>query len=135
MSGAPLPKKFLILLLILPVALLLGYMLAGPVDYTSIVVYAGILGVILLPIILQYHHALLVLSLNATIDIFFLPGKPQLWMLLAILSLGVTFVSRILNKEIRLIHVPAVTWSLVAMVVVVVFTAQQTGGQIGRAHV
>jgi hypothetical protein len=128
MSGAPLPKKFLILLLILPVALLLGYMLAGPLDYSSIVVYAGILGVILLPIVLQYHHMLLVLSLNATIDIFFLPGKPHLWMLLALVSLGVTFVSRILNKEMRLIHVPSVTWALIAMVVVVALTAKLTGG-------
>lgn len=133
MSGAPIPKKFLILLLILPVALLLGYMLAGPLDYTSIVVYAGILGVILLPIILQYHHPLLVLSLNATIDIFFLPGKPHLWMLLALVSLGVTFVSRILNKEMRLVHVPAVTWSLIAMVVVVALTAKLTGGLGMRA--
>lgn len=133
MSAAPLPKRFLILLLLLPVALLLGYMLAGPVDYTSIAVYAGILGVILLPLILQYHHALLILSLNATVDIFFLPGKPHLWMLLALISLGFTFVARILNKETRLLHVPSVTWSLVAMVVVVAVTAKLTGGLGMRA--
>lgn len=128
MSGAPIPKQFLILLVVLPLALLLGYLLAGPLDYASIVVYASILGVMLTPILLQHHHPLLVLSLNASLNVFFLPGKPHLWMLLALISLGVTLVSRILNKEIRLVHVPSVTWSLVAIAVVAVLTAKFTGG-------
>ncbi|MFM1768274.1 MAG: hypothetical protein RJA22_803 [Verrucomicrobiota bacterium] len=133
MSGSPIPKKALILILVLPVAALLGYLLAGPLDYTSIVVYSAILGLILMPVIIQHHHALVVLSLNATIDIFFLPGKPHLWMLLALVSLGVTLLSRILNKEIRLIHVPSVTWALAAVVLVALITAKLTGGLGMRA--
>jgi len=128
MSGSPIPKKALILILALPIAALLGYMLAGPLDYTTIFVYGSVLGLLLLPIFIQHHHALLVLSLNAAIDIFFLPGKPHLWMLLVLVSLGVTLVSRILDKEMRLILVPSVTWGLVAIMLTVAATAKLTGG-------
>lgn len=133
MSGSPIPKKFLILALALPVAALLGYMLAGPLDYTSIAVYSIVVGLILMPIVIQYHHAILILTLNAAVDVFFLPGKPHLWMLVTMASLGVTLVNRILNKEIKLVHVPVMTWTLVGMVVVVAVTAKLTGGLGMRA--
>jgi len=128
MSGSPISKKAIALILALPVAALLGYMLAGPLDMRSIAVYGGVLGVILLPLIVQYHHAMVVLSFNATIDIFFLPGKPHLWMLLALISLVITLISRLLDKEMRLIHVPSVTWTLLAMLILAAITAKFTGG-------
>lgn len=126
MSG--IPKKFIILALVLPVAALLGYLLTGPLDYTSIAVYSLILAVILVPLVIQHHHALVILSLNATVDIFFLPGKPQLWMLIAMASVAVTFLGHILNKESKLIVVPSVLWTLVGIVLVAAVTAKLTGG-------
>ena len=132
MSGSPISKRALILALALPVAAFLGYLLAGPLDYTSIAVYSAVLGIILIPVMFHYHHALLVVSLNMMVDIFFLPGRPHLWMLLALLSLGMTVVSKILDKETKLIFVPSVTVTLLLLMVVVAMTAKLTGGLVMR---
>jgi hypothetical protein len=44
-------------------------------------------------------------------------------MAMAGISLMFTVLARILNKEIKLVHVPMVTWSLMAFMFVVAVTA------------
>ena len=121
-----LPRKVIIFAILLPVAAIVGYLLASP-DAASILLVGLILSVMAVPFILRWHHPVLIFSWNMVFSVFFLPGTPPFWMLAALISLGVTFMSRILDKNMRLVHVPAVTWSLLFVAAVVIFTMKSTG--------
>ena len=121
-----LPRKVLIFAILLPIAAVVGYLLASP-DVASILLVALILSVLAVPFLLRFHHAVLVLTWNLAFNLFFLPGTPPFWMLASILSLGVTLMGRILDKNMRLQHVPAMTWSLIFLAAVVIFTMKMTG--------
>lgn len=127
-SSFPIPRKFIVLGILLPLAVLLGYLLAGPMTYSTLTVYGVVVGVLLLPVLLKWHHPLLIVSLNAAFVVFFLPGQPQLWMLLALGSLGVSVLNSILNKDFRLITVPSMNRVLCFLLLVVLVTAKFTGG-------
>lgn len=127
-SSFPIPRKFIVLGVVIPLAVLLGYLLAGPMTYNSLTIYAVVVGVLLFPLLLKWHHPLLIASLNAAVVVFFLPGQPQLWMLLALLSLGISVLNRILNKDFKLISVPSINWTLAVLLLVALITAKFTGG-------
>lgn len=122
------PRKVIILAILLPVAALLGYMLATPDTGGSMLFVVLLFGVILLPVLLGYHHFMLVVSWNLTLTVYFLPGNPSLWMLMSLVSLGFSLLAKNLNRDIQLLHVPSVTWTLLALAAVVVVTAELTGG-------
>lgn len=129
MTGSPaLPQKLLILAIILPIAALLGYVLADPTEIESVVVVGITISVLLLPILLKSHHAILVGSWHASVIIVFLPGQPYLWMLMTAVSLGLTAVYRFLDPGFRPQNVPMMTWTLLALGLIVLITAQTTGG-------
>lgn len=127
-NSFPLPRKVIIFAVILPLAAFAGYLLASPTEIDSLAVIGLLLLTLSMPLILRSHHALLVFSWNATITVFFLPGSPYLWMALGGISLGLTILHRILDKQLRLAHVPSVTWSLLLFGLVVAITARMTGG-------
>jgi hypothetical protein len=94
---------------------------------TSSFVQAGVLGLVLVfPLLLRWHQPLLILSWNLNVSIFFLPGRPDAWLLMAAVSLGISLVQRALGGG-KLISVPQVTWSLIFLIGVVLFTAKMTG--------
>ena len=86
MSSHVLPKKLLILALVLPLAVFLGFNLADPSFHSwgIVLVFTCILCT---PIVLKWHHPLLIFSWNLPMTIFFLPGNPSFWMLMAFISL------------------------------------------------
>ena len=127
-SSVSLPRTLLIYALAIPLALMLGYLLTTPLDAPSFFAVLLACFVLSIPILMRYHHALLVASWNAFICIFFLPGQPYLWMLLAVLSLAFTVVNRVLAREKIVLHIPAVTYSLLFLAGVVALTAKITGG-------
>jgi hypothetical protein len=118
----------IVIAVVLPLAVVAGYLLASPTDFDSIAIVGLFLMVLTVPLILRWHHALLVFSWNASIIVFFLPGAPHLWMVVGGVSLGLTLLSRILNRQIVLPSVPSVTWSLLIFALVVLVTANMTGG-------
>src|SRR6266496_4489170 len=129
MTGSfPLPRRLLIFLIVLPLAAFVGYLLSAPDNFNSIVWMVLIVGVLLIPVFLRWHHPFLIFSWNAAIDLYLLPGKPYLWMVLGFISLFLTVLARILHKETKLVSVPSVSWSLVAFAVVVFVTAELTRG-------
>src|ERR1039458_7124104 len=98
---------------IVPLALFIGYLLTNPLDYSTFA-YVGVLGFVLVfPLLLRWHYWLLLFSLNASMVVFFLKGSRNL--------------ERALSSEKRFIGVPQVTWPLVCLVGVVLFTAKMTG--------
>jgi hypothetical protein len=113
---------------IVPLALFIGYLLTNPLDYSTFA-YVGVLGFVLVfPLLLRWHYWLLLFSLNASMVVFFLKGSPNLWLVTVVLSLGISVLERALSSEKRFIGVPQVTWPLVCLVGVVLFTAKMTGG-------
>ena len=122
------PRAFLIYALVLPLAILLGYMLATPTDTNSFAVLLVAFTIICIPMLLKWHHLMLVATWNAALIVFFLPGQPQLGVVLAFVSLGIAVVTRTLSRQKEFLHVPSVTWPLILLVVVVLVTAKLTGG-------
>src|SRR4051812_3865147 len=127
-SSAPLPRNLIVFAILIPLALFIGYLLASPEDVLSFASLGIIILVLLTPLLLRWHHASLIVTWNMAVTVFFLPGQPSLWMLIAVGSLGISFLDWLLIKKKRFIHVPGLTWSLLALAVVTLFTAKLTGG-------
>lgn len=129
-----LPRGVLIFALCIPLAVLLGVMLATPLDSTSLLMVGSVFLVLLTPILMQHHHALLIFTWNAYVTAFFLPGSPSMWMVAAGLSFMFAVVTRTLNKgAVRFLHVPSIVVPLVLLGLIVFATAQLTGGIGTRA--
>lgn len=127
-SSASIPRQLLIFIVIVPLALLMGYLIATPDDLLAILGVSLVVGVLSLPILLKSHHTLLVFSLNAALIVAFLPGSPNVWMLMMFVSGGLTLLGRIMDKNRRLLWVPSVAWPLILLGAVVLVTSKITGG-------
>ncbi len=127
--GFEIVRALLIYGLCVPFAILLGYSIpnAGS-DYTSLYVVLLLVLLLLMPFLLRWHHPLLVLSWNLAAVVFFMPGRPDLWLVMAALSLVMSLVERMINRQAEFLFVPSLTWPLVFIALVVVVTARLTGG-------
>jgi hypothetical protein len=118
----------LIFALCLPLAVLLGYLLAEPLDLSNMAIVVLVLGVLSIPLLMHWYHPLLILTWNAAITPFFLPGSPFIWMLFAFIGFGFAVVNRFTSADKRFISLPSVNWSLLALLAVVLGTAYLRGG-------
>ncbi len=114
--------------LCLPLAVLIGYFLAEPVEQGGVAVVALVLAALAAPLLLKYHHPLLVVGWNASVAFLFLPGHPDLWMGLAFIGLCVGIFNRAINPDKRFLGAPAITKALAFFAAVVCVTAALTGG-------
>jgi hypothetical protein len=87
-------RALIVYALCVPLAILMGFMMATPTDVSSFGLLLMVFGVLMTPVLLKYHHFLVALTWNAALIVFFLPGQPPLGMLVALLSLTVA-----LSKE------------------------------------
>jgi hypothetical protein len=111
-----------------PLALILGYLLANPLDYQAVALY-GILGLVMVaPLLLRFHYPFMLLGWNMGAVMFFLPGRMDLWFLAICLSYGISFTHRIVDKKVHFISVPEITRPLICLAVVVLATMQLRGG-------
>jgi hypothetical protein len=117
-----------ILGLCVPLAVLLGYVLAEPLQVGSLMVLALLAALLISPLLLRWHYPTLVLSWNAALVMGFLPGRPEFWMLTAFLSLLVTVLTRSVSERHPFQQVRALTLPLLTLAMVVIFTALLTGG-------
>ncbi|MDD5138881.1 MAG: O-antigen ligase family protein [Verrucomicrobiales bacterium] len=121
-------RTAIIYAVIVPLAVWMGYLLAAPADRSTFS-YAGILALIMAaPLLLRWHHFLLVATWNLGLTIFFLPGSPPVWMLMTALSLGISVLHRTVNDKARFLSAPSITLPLIYFMAVVLFTAKLTGG-------
>lgn len=111
-----------------PVAVFLGFLLAEPLDIFTFAVVGALFLVLLSPLFLRYYHPWLLASWNMSAVLFFLPGHPQLWMGMTAIALLIAVLQFVMSREHRIISVPEVTRPLIALAVVVIITAQATGG-------
>jgi len=116
--------------IVLPLAVLIGWMAVdlSMLDRTSFATISAVIFVLLLPVILKWHYPVMILSWNTAMTVFFLPGKPALWMLLVGINFGIAILNRIIQKRPAFHSAPAITMSLLALAAVVVVTAKLRGG-------
>jgi hypothetical protein len=127
-AALPLLRSLAIYGICVPLALLLGYLISTPFDPTSFTVVGLVLFFLLVPLLLRWHHAWLIASWNMTVVIFFLPGHPMLWLTLAWISLGISMLHYILNRNRKFLYVPELTKPLILLALVALVTAKFTGG-------
>jgi hypothetical protein len=80
------------------------------------------------PLLMKWHHPLLILSWNAAINPLFLPGRASLWLLLSVVCLLIAILNRAANSAEKFISVPSITRALIIFSAVVVLTGLLTGG-------
>jgi hypothetical protein len=114
--------------LCLPLALFVGYLLATPTDLTSLVPVAIVLCLMTVPLFMRWHYPWLLACWNGTALLAFLPGKPTFTMALCVISLTISLVSYILNRNLKFSSAPSITRPLIFLVMVVLVTAQLNGG-------
>jgi hypothetical protein len=121
-------RSLVIFGLCIPLAAWIGYLLAAPAERSTFIIGAILAFVMLTPLLLRWHHFLLITCWNLSLTIFFLPGSPPVWLLLTVLSLGLSVLHRTLNNEAHFLHAPEIARPLVFLLVVVLGTAELTGG-------
>jgi len=122
------PKTHLIMGLSLPLAVLIGYFLAEPLELGSMAVVFAVLGVLCIPLLMRWYHPLLIICWNAALTPLFLPGQPAAWSVLAYVGLFIAILNRAVNRQAQFIPVPSLTRSLLCLVAVTLATAMMTGG-------
>ncbi|HOF71159.1 MAG TPA: hypothetical protein PLV05_10000 [Verrucomicrobiota bacterium] len=122
------PRSHLILGLSLPLAVLVGYFLAEPMELGSAAVVLAVVGVLSVPLLMRWYHPVLIFLWNSAINPVVLPGRAGLWMVVTCIGLLFAVLNRAVNPKARFIMVPAVTYPLLALGVLVVITAVLRGG-------
>jgi hypothetical protein len=132
------PKTHLIMGLSLPLAVLLGYFVAEPMELGSLAVVVFVLVVLSIPLLMKWYYPLLVVAWNAAICPAFLPGRPALWCIMAFVGLLFAVLSRAVSANARFVIEPSITKPLLALTGVVVGTGLLTGGfgmnMLGSGH-
>lgn len=127
-NAAALLRSLTVYGLCLPVAVLLGYLLANPLDWNTLLVGGIILFILLIPLLLRWHHVWLIATWNMSAVIFFLTGRPPLWSALAVISLVIGVLQYTLNRNAKFLYVPSVVRPLLFFAAVVLVTMLLTGG-------
>lgn len=109
-------------------AVLIGYLLAEPLESGSVAVVVLVLSVLSIPLLMRWHHPLLIFSCNAVILPYFIPGRPELWMLMVMISLFFSVLNRSIGQDVRFFQARSVSHSLIFFGVVVLCTAWLNGG-------
>ena len=112
----------------IPLAVMVGYLLTNPLDFGTLGFLGIVVALILSPVFIKWHYPILVFAISSPIMMFFLKGDPSFSQVMIFLSLGIALVERTVSSERRFLSVPSITWPLIFTMVVVVFTAELTGG-------
>src|SRR4029077_16512697 len=135
-STSSLLRSLLIYSICLPLAIFLGYVIAqegNPLyNPTTYFIVGLVIFFLALPLVLRWHHVLLIASWNLGLVLFFVPGRPDLWIAAAWLTFAISILHYILSRRPIFLQARGVTWSLLFLAIVVLATAELTGG-IGLA--
>ncbi len=109
-------------------ALMAGLALASPLSYFSVIFVAGLFMVLVSPLLLRWYHALTICFWNTVFVAFFLPGRPPIWVVVAVIGLACAVVTNAIRNRPAALRVWSVSWPLIALAVVVVITLLVRGG-------
>lgn len=118
----------LVFALVLPLALILGYLLATPYDISSLGMTGLVFLVLTLPLLLKWYHPLLFIFWNLPSMAFFLPGSPEMWMVVGAVGLTVSLAQRAMLTDMRFISAPSILAPVFFLMTVIAVTGHFTGG-------
>lgn len=121
-------RNHLVFGLCLPLAVLLGYLLAEPYASGSVMVFVIFFAVLIIPVLMRWYHPLLIFSWHLALQPVFLPGRPHIWVVMAAAGLFFAILNRSVDPGYRLTSVPSLTRPMITLLAVVVITAIATGG-------
>ncbi len=112
-NASALFRSLLVYGLCLPLAVVLGYLLANPLDFTTVGVVVVIVFVLAIPLLLRWHHIWLIAAWNTHRHAVLCAGQ-------AVRSgwgwpqpvLAISILQYTLNRKMRFLHVPSVMWPL-----------------------
>ena len=113
--------------IVIPLAIVVGYLLTDPLDYGTLGFFGLVVALLLSPVFIKWHYPILVFGLGCPMLCFFLVGRPPLWQVVVLLSLGISIVERTVSSR-RFISAPVVTWPLLYVVAMTYMTSTLTGG-------
>jgi hypothetical protein len=114
----------------IPLALVLGYWVATP-DLASVAAVGFVLFCLALPLVIRWHHALLIVCWNSAFILGFLPGQPRLWLVLSLLSFSMAAVNHVSGLK-RFLRAPELTKPILFLFAVIMVTAWARGGLASR---
>jgi hypothetical protein len=86
-----------------------------------------VLSFLMLPLLLRSHHTMLIFFWNAAFEAFFLPGQPHFWLVLAVLSLGISSINFVMGRQ-AFLRAPEIVKPLLFFLGVILLTAKYRGG-------
>jgi len=120
-------RSFIIYAVCVVLAIWLGFLLATPLTYSQLFIYGFLAFIAISPILLRWHYPLLLLSWYMYASVFFLPGRPSVFLPMVVLSLGISIIRRTISHESQFIRVPQLILPLSFMLAVIAITARLTG--------
>jgi hypothetical protein len=130
-NSAAILRALIIYAICVPLAIVVGYvavLLANSPNFSNFGLIGGLALLLSAPILLRWHHPLLILCWNLPVSVFFLPGKPGIYLPVLMLSFGISVLQRAVRRDMRFIPAPQITWPLLCLTLVVLGTAKLTGG-------
>lgn len=127
-NASALFRSLIVYGLCLPLAVALGYLLATPLEFKTVTVVGIILFILMIPFFLRWHHVWLIAAWNMSAVLFFLPGRPNVWVGMAAISFCIGLLQYTINRNMKFLHVPSVTRPLLFLAAVVLITMRLTGG-------
>jgi len=126
-------RSLIVYAICVPLAVVLGFTLVNLPYYSfhdtqSMVIVGVVVGVLVFPLLMKWHYPLLLFSWNLPIVLFFLPGRPSLFIPMVVASLTISIIERILNRNRPFLPAGGVRWPLILLVGVIYLTAKLTGG-------
>jgi hypothetical protein len=112
----------------LPLAVILGYLLADPITNGTLAVLVMLGTILCVPIILRWHHPLLVICWNASIVFNRFSESIYLWMFLAVVGFIIGILNRATHQRYQFLVPRSVLWPSAFLALVALFTAGITGG-------
>ncbi|HXB59802.1 MAG TPA: hypothetical protein VNU95_09565, partial [Candidatus Acidoferrales bacterium] len=108
-------------------AIVLGVMMTDPLTYSSLGFVAVLCAVMCIPILMRWHHPLMIVFWNTPIYAFFVKGDPKFCLVVIVISLVISIVDQTLNQR-RFIKAPEIAYPLLFLIGVIAITAKMTGG-------
>ena len=122
-------RSLVIYAICLPLAIWLGYLLATPYNLRETILTVVIpLCLLSVPMLLRWHYPWMIACWNLDAILFFIPGRPAFWTLLIGVSLLISVLQYIMNRQLKFLSVPSITKPLIFFAVVILLTARLTGG-------
>jgi len=119
-------RLLIVYIVAIPLALLLGYMVATP-DVASIATVGMVLFFLALPLLIRWNHWLLIFFWNAAFIANFLPGALPFWVIFACLTFGMGVVNHVMGHK-TFLRAPELTKPILFLLAVVLLTGKIRGG-------